>query len=1038
MYSELTSHAEDRFSATKAETKSAIALERDLRKAIRGEVRFDDGSRALYSTDSSNYRQAPIGVVIPRNKEDVEITVALCRKHGIPITGRGGGTSLAGQCCNVSVIIDFSKYMYHLVELNPERKLARVQPGMIYDDLNRTAAHHQLAFGPDPSTHSHCTIGGMIGNNSCGLHSVMSAFAGTGARTSDNLHEMEVLTYDGLRMRVGETTEAELAQIIRGGGRRGEIYEKLRTLRDRYADLIRKRYPKIPRRVSGYNLDDLLPEKGFHVARALAGSESTCVTVLEATLHLVHSPPVRSLVMLGYPDIYTAADHVPEALQFKPLGLEGIDDLLIDGMKKKKMHPEDLKLLPPGAGWLLVEFGGATKEEADSKAQAMIAAIKSKPNAPSTCLYDAPFKEEHVWEIRESGLPGTARIPNEPDAWEGWEDSAVPPERLGDYLRDFRKLLQKYGYGCSLYGHFGQGVTHVRINFGLKDRAGVEAYERFGYEAAELVVRYGGSLSGEHGDGQSRGELLSIMFGEELVNAFREFKRIWDPDWKMNPGKVVNPYRRDENLRLGENYNPAQWQTHFKFPGDRGSFAYAIERCVGVGKCRRMEGGTMCPSYLVTREEKDSTRGRARLLFELLQGHLIGKNGWHDDSTREALDLCLACKACKSECPMQVDMATYKAEFLSHYYAGHLRPISAYSMGLIYWWARLASLMPQFVNYFTQTSPFSGIIKWVGGISQRRKIPAFASPTFKRWFLARGTRNVGKPRVILWPDTFNNFFFPNTAKAAVEVLETAGFQVIVPRKALCCGRPLYDYGFLNLAKSLLRDVISTLRSEIRAGTPVVGLEPSCVAVFRDELLNLFPNVEDAIRLSKQTYLLSEFLQQKAPAFKVPKLYRQAVVHAHCHHAAVMKLEAEQATLKSLGLNCEILKSGCCGMAGSFGFEAGKYDVSISCGERVLLPAVRHAGKDTLIVANGFSCREQIRQRTDRHALHLAEVIQLALKSGPRGPKGNFPERAYHPVIQTMPFWKMAALLASGILTAAGILSQLRRKEAPVPQRRPMS
>jgi FAD/FMN-containing dehydrogenase len=537
MYSELTPHPEENSSATKLQIKSAISLQRDLRNAIRGEVRFDEGSRALYSTDSSNYRQAPIGVVIPRDKEDVEITVALCRKYEIPITGRGGGTSLAGQCCNVSVIIDFSKYMHHLVQLNPERKLARVQPGMIYDDLSRAAARHHLAFGPDPSTHSHCTIGGMIGNNSCGLHSVMSAFAGTGARTSDNLHEMEILTYDGLRMRVGETTAEELAQIIRTGGRRGEIYEKMRTLRDRYADLIRKRYPKIPRRVSGYNLDDLLPEKGFHVARALVGSESTCVTVLEATLHLVHSPPIRSLVMLGYPDICAAADHVAEALQFKPLGLEGIDDLLIEGMKKKKMHPEDLELLPPGAGWLLVEFGGATKGEADAKAQEMISAIKSKPNAPSIKLYDAPFKEEHVWEIREIGLPGTARIPNEPDAWEGWEDSAVPPERLGDYLRDFRKLLQKYGYGCSLYGHFGQGVTHVRINFGLKDRAGVQAYERFGYEAAELVVRCGGSLSGEHGDGQSRGELLSIMFGEELVDSFREFKRIWDPEWKMNPGK---------------------------------------------------------------------------------------------------------------------------------------------------------------------------------------------------------------------------------------------------------------------------------------------------------------------------------------------------------------------------------------------------------------------------------------------------------------------------------------------------------------------
>ncbi|MBV8273903.1 MAG: FAD-binding oxidoreductase, partial [Verrucomicrobia bacterium] len=921
MQSQVRSQADKNFSGSKKLVKSANYLERDLRKAIRGEVRFDDGSRALYSTDSSNYRQPPIGVVLPRDNEDVEKTVALCRKYGVPITSRGGGTSLAGQCCNVSVIIDFSKYMHHLIELDPARKLARVQPGMIYDDLNRAAAKHKLAFGPDPSTHSHCTIGGMVGNNSCGLHSMMASFAGTGARTSDNLHELEILTYDGLRMRVGQTPDLELSQIIRGGGRHGEIYEQMRALRDRHADLIRERYPKISRRVSGYNLDDLLPEKGFHVARALTGSEGTCVTVLEATVHLIYSPPIRSLVALGYSDVYTAADQVPEILQFKPVALEGIDDLLIDGMKKKKMHPGDFELLPPGAGWLLVEFGGETKEEADAHADAMIHSIKGKPHPPSIRLYDAPFTEHHIWLIRESGLPATARIPNEPDAWEGWEDSAVPPERLGDYLRDFRKLLQKFGYGCSLYGHFGQGVTHVRINFGLKDHAGVQAYERFGYEAAELVVRYGGSLSGEHGDGQSRGELLSIMFGDDLVNAFHEYKRIWDPEWKMNPGKIVSPYRRDENLRLGENYSPAKWRTHFTYPEDNGSFAYAMERCVGVGKCRQIDGGTMCPSYLVTREEKHSTRGRARLLFELMQGKLIGKSAWRDKSTLEALDLCLGCKGCKGDCPMQVDMATYKAEFLSHYYQGRLRPMSAYTMGLIYGWARLASIAPNFVNFFTQTQPFANLLKSLGGISTKRQLPAFASESFKKWFFSRPKKKPGTRRVILWPDTFSNFLLPGAARAAVEVLEAAGFEVVVPSRPLCCGRPLYDYGMLELAKHLLRQILETLQTDIRAGIPIVGLEPSCTAVFRDELRNLFPNDQDAVRLASQTYTLSEFLEQHAHDFVLPKLYRKAIVHAHCHHRAIMKINAEEAVLKRLGLDYEILDSGCCGMAGSFGFES---------------------------------------------------------------------------------------------------------------------
>lgn len=741
-----------------ARSNNPLLLARELQEAITGEVRFDAGSKALYSTDSSNYRQIPIGVVVPKTAEDVFNTIKICRRHGAPITGRGGGTSLAGQCCNAAVVIDFSKYLHRLIELDPEKKTARVEPGIVYDTVNHAAAAHGLAFGPDPSTHSHCTIGGMIGNNSCGVHSVMAAFAGTGARTSDNVESLQVLTYDGLHLRVGPTSENELDEIIRGGGRRGEIYRRLRDLRDRYGDLVRQRYPKIPRRVSGYNLDELLPENGFNVARALCGTESTCVTVLEATLKLVPSPPVRALVVLGYPDIYTAGDHIPEILEHKPVGLEGIDDLLIDGMKKKHLHPEDFELLPEGKGWLLVEFGGETREEADAKANSFMKALSKQKHAPTTRLYDAPFTEKDIWDIRESGLGGSARIPEEPDAWEGWEDSAVPPEKLGGYLRDFRTLLTKYGYGCTLYGHFGQGVVHTRINFGLKDRDGVAAYERFGYEAAELVVRYGGSLSGEHGDGQSRGELLSVMFGDELIEAFREFKRIWDPDWKMNPGKVIDPYRRDENLRLGTDYNPPQWQTTFKFPDDHNSFSYAMERCVGVGKCRRLEGGTMCPSYMVTREEMHSTRGRARLLFEMLQGSAIGKQGWRDDHVREGLDLCLACKGCKSDCPMNVDMATYKAEFLSHYYQGKLRPAAAYSMGLIFWWARLASHMPNLANLLTRVPVISSIAKSLAGITPERELPLFAEQTFRDWYLHRQTQVSGKPRVLLWADTFSNYF----------------------------------------------------------------------------------------------------------------------------------------------------------------------------------------------------------------------------------------------------------------------------------------
>ena len=475
-----------------------VALEVELRKNIRGEVRFGDGDRALYSTDSSNYRQIPIGVVIPHDRSDVITTVAICRKFGAPITCRGGGTSLAGQCCNVAVIIDFTKYMNRVIEIDAAQKLARVEPGLILDELQKKLNKHGLIFGPDPATHNYCAIGGMLGNNSCGVHSVMAEFYGGGARTSDNVRELEVLLYDGTVLRVGKTGDGELDGILREGGRRSEIYRKLVDLRERYGELVRQRFPKIPRRVSGYNLDDLLPENGFNVGRALVGTEGTCAIVLEATLELIVDPPVRSLLVLGYPDIYEAGDHIPEIRKYKPVGLEGIDDVLIDAMKLKHIHPRDLQILPEGKGWLLVEFGGETKEEADAPAQQLMAELKAHSHSPNMRLIDDPEHEAVVWEIRDAGLGASARVPNQPDTWEGWEDSAVSPDDIGKYLRDFRALLNKHGYLCTLYGHFGHGLVHTRIDFGLKTHEGIQKYLRFTDDAAELIKRYGGSLSAQN------------------------------------------------------------------------------------------------------------------------------------------------------------------------------------------------------------------------------------------------------------------------------------------------------------------------------------------------------------------------------------------------------------------------------------------------------------------------------------------------------------------------------------------------------------
>jgi FAD/FMN-containing dehydrogenase/Fe-S oxidoreductase len=966
----------------------------DLRDVVEGEVRFAAGDRALYAAAGSNYRQVPIGVVIPKTIDDVVATVAVCREHGAPVLSRGGGTSLAGQGVNVAVVMDFSKYLNEILEIDPERKLARVQPGVVLDSLRREAESlYGLTFGPDPSTHDHCTLGGMIGNNSCGVHSVMAQFYGPGSTMAHNVHELEVMTYRGDRFTVGPTTDEELERIAASGSAQGEIYRRLLALRDRVGEEVRRRYPDIPRRVSGYNLNELLPEAGFNVARALVGTESTCVTVLEATVHLLESPKVRTLTVIGYEDAATAADHVPAVLEHKPLGLEGMDETLAKDMTLVGIHDQELSLMPKGGGWLIVEFGGETKEEADEKARALVADLeKDKRNGPiGTKIYDDEAQEAHIWEVREAGLGATAFIPGKPDTYEGWEDSAVPPERLGDYLRALGKLAGKYGYESALYGHYGQGCVHARWNFDLVTAEGIAAFRSFLDEASDLVLSLGGSLSGEHGDGQSRAELLPKMFGDDLVAAFREFKSIWDPDWKMNPGTVVDPYRITENLRLGTDYNPPEPETHFAYPDDHGSFAHATVRCVGIGLCRREEGGVMCPSYMVTKEEKHATRGRARLLFEMLQGDPL-EGGWRSDEVMDALDLCLSCKGCTSDCPVSVDMPTLKAEFLSHHYARSLRPRHAYAFGLIDKAARVASRAPALVNTLSRGRLTAPLMKRVVGMAPQREMPEFAPVTFQKWFAERGGPRVqgGKKKIVLWPDTFTNHFHPEIGVAAVEVLEAEGYRVEVPAGHVCCGRPLYDYGMLDTARRYLERVLDLLREDIRAGVPIVGLEPSCVAVFKDELVKMLPHDQDALRLSRQTFHFPEFLDQEG--YEPPVLPGKALLHGHCHHKATGGISSEQKLLEAMQLEVEMPDSGCCGMAGSFGFEASHYDISMACGERVLLPEVRKAAPETVLVADGFSCRTQIEQGgTERQAVHVAQVLQRALRpaaaaSPPPAPK----------------------------------------------------
>ncbi len=950
---------------------SSSQLEARLRATIRGEVRFDAASRALYATDASNYRQVPIGLVLPRDTADVIATIAACRDFGAPVLSRGAGTSLAGQTCNVAVILDFSKYLNAISALDPVTRLATVEPGIILDSLRAAAEQHDLTFAPDPATHSRCTLGGMIGNNSCGVHALM------GGKTVDNIESLDILLYDGTQMRVGRTTEAELEAIIAAGGRRGEIYAGLRHLRDTYATLVRERFPDIPRRVSGYNLDQLLPENGFNVARALVGTEGTCVTILAATCELKPSPQHRRLVALGFADAFIAADHVPAVLAFHPIGLEGFDGLLVDFMLRKNLVVDDVTLLPAGRGFLLCEFGADTPAEADRLADALITAAASFPHPPTIAHY-TPQQAARVWKVRESALGASVFVPGEPSGWEGWEDSAVPPAHLGAYLRHLFTLIEQFGYRSPIYGHFGQGCVHLRISFDLATAEGIARYQQFIEQAADIVLAYGGSFSGEHGDGQARAALLPKMFGPELMQAFATFKALWDPLNRMNPGKLIDPravYKATDNLRLGAGYTPARPQTWFQYPTDDGSFSQAATRCVGVGACRKEDHGTMCPSYMATREEQHSTRGRAHLLWEMMQGNTL-PGGWRNQQVHEALDLCLSCKACKTECPASVDMATMKAEFLAHHYRGRRHPLQHHAFGFMDRWARLASVAPALANLPLRTPGLRTLLKSILHVAPERTLPRFAARNFRSEFHRHkpAQPSSGQP-VLLWPDTWNNYFHPQALHAATSVLSAAGNEVQVPRRHICCGRPLYDFGFLDEARRYLRRILDQFAPQIHAGIPVVMLEPSCASVFRDELLNFFPHDDRAIRLSRQTVMLSEQLAHAGAAWQPPDLHnRRIVVHGHCHQKALMTMKDEIALLESTGARVEHLDSGCCGMAGPFGFERDKFAVSQTLAERVLLPAVRAAAPETLLVSNGFSCREQISQNSPRRAMHMAEVL----------------------------------------------------------------
>jgi FAD/FMN-containing dehydrogenase/Fe-S oxidoreductase len=992
-------------------------LESLLKATLRGDVRFDLASRALFAADSSNYRQLPVGVVMPRDAADVEAALAACRNTGAAVLPRGAGTSLAGQCANVAVVFDYSRYMNGLNSIDPAAKLAVVQPGIVLDRLREAAEQHHLTYAPDPATHSRCTLGGMIGNNSCGVHGLL------GGKVVDNVETLDIALYDGTRMTVGRTAPEQVESIIRVGGRTGQIYSALVSLRDRYSALIKVKFPRIPRRVSGYNLDELLAENGFNLARALVGSEGTCATVISATLNLTSSPPYRVLTVLAFADPFLAADVVPRILEFGPIGLEGFDSLLVDFMLKKNLAVNDVKLLPPGGGFLLVEMGAWDPSEARSKSEALSQAAQSWTEAPVARIYDHEDAEK-IWRVRDSALGATVFVPGEPERWEGWDDAGIPPVHLGTYLRKLTALMAEYGYRSPLYGHYGQGCVHLRINFDFRSIQGLQHFREFIDRAADLVVSLGGSLSGEHGDGQARAVLLPKMFGPELVQAFREFKAIWDPDNRMNPGKLsdaVRLYDPVENLRhslpiVGQEseHSHSNLETHFAFSADRGSFERATERCVGVGACLKKDGGVMCPSYRATGQEQHSTRGRARLLWEMLAGALQ-KEGFQSEAVHEALDLCLSCKACKTECPVAVDMTQYKSEFLAQRYKGRLHPLHHYVFGFADLSARLGSITPAITNALLNGPLTSPLIKHIVGIAQERQLPRLASKPYRQSRpKSNETNNVSRPSassqhmpgapglaggpglasetrdstkagialsqpVVLWADTWNNYYHPQTLIAAESVLTQAGFRVQTTKGHICCGRALYDFGLLSNARAYLTKVLDRVAPEIEAGLPFIFLEPSCASVFKNEALDFFPDgllADLAKKMSSQVWLLADWLAAKAPDWVTGRLQgAQVLVHGHCHHKAVFGGPTNEiALLRKAGAAVELINSTCCGMAGPFGFEAEKFEVSKAIANLDLLPAVNAAAPTTIIVADGFSCREQISQLAHRQGLHFAEIL----------------------------------------------------------------
>jgi FAD/FMN-containing dehydrogenase/Fe-S oxidoreductase len=941
-------------------------LARALEAEVRGSVGDDARTRALYAADASNYRAVPDLVVVPADREDLATAVTLTAAAGAPVTLRGGGTSMAGNAIG-GVVIDASRHVNRILAIDGGGRTAVVEPGVVLTDLLAAAMSLGLAFGADPSSASRATLGGMIANNACGAHSV------AWGTTADNVSSLDVLLADGTRCTVDPVGNRE--ELARRPGREGELHRQLQAFVDRHELVIRRRFGQFSRQISGYALHRLLPENGYDVAGLLCGSEGGFATTLQATVSLTPLPAAKVLCVLGFGDSISSAECVAVVLRHDPLTMESINSDLVERLPDEVRAAAIEAGLPAGRAWLLVEMGGEDHASALVAAEKMLEELSDSGSPATASLVTDPGAQRVLWRCRTDAAGLATRRADGAEAWGGWEDAAVPPERLSDYLRGLDELLRRHGFSGASYGHFGEGCMHMRIDFDLLSRTGLATYREFVEQATDLVVSLGGSVSGEHGDGRARSELLGRMYGADGLRLLTEMKDIWDPGRVMNPGVIVDPPALDTGIRHDGPAKDRKPLTLFAYADDKHDFAQAQRRCVGIGKCRQNSGGVMCPSYQVTREELHSTRGRAHLLWEMLQGDLV-TDGWRSTEVRDALDLCLSCKGCLSDCPVNVDMATYKAEFTQHHYARRpwARPMSHWSMGWLPVWSRFASRAPRLVNRMARLP----LAKRLGGIAPEREIPAFAEQTFTSWFAGRGDVPEGvKGKVLLWPDTFTNHLAPEVGRAAVEVLEAAGYRVVLPEKTVCCGLTWISTGQLNTAKKIIERSLTALAPALTAGTPIVGLEPSCTAALRHDAPALLPDNPLATATAAATHTFAEFLNRSG--WEPPEVGGQALVQTHCHQHAVVGFDADRSVMAAAGIKATVPDSGCCGLAGNFGFERGHYEVSKAAGERVLLPAVRDAAPTTAIVADGFSCRTQITHGTTRQPVHLAQLLADALR-----------------------------------------------------------